>query len=118
MLPLLRAEIPATVVSDQRFVAGYGAAQLVPGPLFTFAAYLGAVIVDGDPLTAIGAALVATLAIFLPAFLLVFAALPSWGALRAYPSAQSALRGVNAAVVGLLLAALVNIVRAIASALI
>ncbi|TMB93969.1 MAG: chromate efflux transporter [Chloroflexi bacterium] len=118
VLPLLRAEIPATVVSDQRFVAGYGAAQLVPGPLFTFAAYLGAVIVDGDPLTAIGAALVATLAIFLPAFLLVFAALPSWGALRAYPSAQSALRGVNAAVVGLLLAALVNIVRAIASALI
>ena len=118
VLPLLRAEIPTASVSDARFLAGYGAAQLVPGPLFTFAGYLGAVIAGGDPLVAIGAALIATLAIFLPAFLLVFAALPSWGALRAYAWAQSALRGVNAAVVGLLLVALLNIVRAIASALI
>ena len=118
VLPLLRAEVPTDWVSDQRFIAGYGAAQLVPGPLFTFAAYLGAVIGDGDAWRALRYAVVATLAIFLPAFLLVFAALPSWGALRGRRWAQSALRGVNAAVVGLLLAALVNIIRAIASALI
>jgi chromate transporter len=118
VLPLLRAEIPTEWVSDARFVGGYGAAQLVPGPLFTFAAYLGVVIVDGDIWSSLRGAAIATVAIFLPAFLLVFAALPSWGALRARTWAQSALRGVNAAVVGLLFAALVNIVRAIASALI
>jgi chromate transporter len=127
VLPLLRAEIPLEWVSDQRFFAGYGAAQLVPGPLFTFAAYLGAVIApinhelainDVWPPNGIAGALIATIAIFLSSFLLVFAALPSWGALRARPWAQSALRGVNAAVVGLLLAALVNIARAIASTLI
>jgi len=110
VLPLLHQEVvPPGWVNEDHFVAGYGAAQLVPGPLFTFAAYLGAVI-DG-----LRGAVLATIAIFLPAFLLVFAALPSWGALRTRPRAQRALRGVNAAVVGLLLAALVDIARAIAS---
>jgi chromate transporter len=113
VLPLLHEElVPAGLIAEQRFIAGYGAAQLVPGPLFTFAAYVGAV-VDGG-----AGAVVATIAIFLPGLLLVFAALPSWGAIRAKSWAQSALRGVNAAVVGLLLAALVDIARAIASALI
>ena len=110
VLPLLHQEVvPPGWVNEDHFVAGYGAAQLVPGPLFTFATYLGAVI-DG-----LRGAVLATIAIFLPAFLLVFAALPSWGALRTRPWAQRALRGVNAAVVGLLLAALVDIARAIAS---
>lgn len=113
VLPLLHAEVvPPGWVSEAQFVAGYGAAQLVPGPLFTFAAYLGATI-DGLP-----GALIATVAIFLPAFLLVFAALPSWNALRTHAWARSALRGVNAAVVGLLFAVLIDIARAIASTLI
>ena len=112
VLPLLHAEVvPPGWVSEDRFVAGYGAAQLVPGPLFTFAAYLGATI-DG-----FRGALIATVAIFLPAFLLMFAALPSWGALRTRAWAGSALRGVNAAVVGLLFAALVDIARDLASTL-
>jgi chromate transporter len=127
VLPLLHAEVVPGWVSEEKFIAGYGAAQLMPGPLFTFAAYLGAAIqpapLQGDifapwpPHGPLGA-LLATLAIFLPAFLLVFAALPSWGALRARPWARSALRGVNAAVVGLLFAALVDIARAIASTLV
>jgi len=135
VLPLLRSEVVVTHqwVSEDQFVAGYGAAQLVPGPLFTFASYLGAKIAPdpyanapqniGDPFFPwphhgpLGA-LLATVAIFLPAFLLVFAALPSWGALRTRAWARSALRGVNAAVVGLLFAALVDIARAIASTLI
>jgi chromate transporter len=135
VLPLLQTEVVETHawLSEDRFFSGYGAAQLVPGPLFAFATYLGASIAPtpyendphaiGDPLFIwpphgpLGAAL-ATVAIFLPGFLLVFAALPSWGALRARPWARSALRGINAAVVGLLLAALVGIARAIASTLI
>jgi chromate transporter len=114
-------------VSEDRFVAGYGAAQLVPGPLFTFASYLGAALQSvpaaGDlfgvwpPHGPLGAVL-ATFAIFLPAFLLVFAALPWWGAFRSRAWARGALRGVNAAVVGLLFSALVDIARAIASTLI
>ena len=113
VLPLLHAEVvPAGWVSEDRFLAGYGAAQVMPGPLFTFASYLGAAI-DG-----IAGAVVATIAVFLPGFLLVFAALPSWGALRTRTWAVSALRGVNAAVVGLLLAALIGLARtAIASLL-
>jgi chromate transporter len=104
VLPLLQNEVvpPGWVTQDQ-FLAGYGAAQAVPGPLFTFAAYLGAVIHDG-----VGAT-IALVAIFLPAFLVVFAALPSWGALRERAWAQSALSGVNAGVVGLLLAALIGL---------
>lgn len=103
VLPLLHAEVvPPGWVTEDRFLAGYGAAQAVPGPLFTFAAYLGAVI--RGP----AGALLAIVAIFLPAFLLVFAALPSWGALRDRAEAQAALRGINAAVVGILLAALIT----------
>jgi chromate transporter len=128
VLPLLHEDVVARGwVSEERFVAGYGAAQLVPGPLFTFASYLGASMapMNGElaiqgvwPPSGVEGAVLATIAIFLPGFLLVFAALPSWGAIRAKPWAQSALRGVNAAVVGLLLAALVDIARAIASTLI
>ena len=105
VLPLLQAEVvPPGWVSNEQFLAGYGAAQAVPGPLFTFAAYLGAVM-EPRPNGWAGAAL-ALSAIFLPAFLLVVGALPFWDALRARPVFQAALRGINAAVVGLLLAAL------------
>ena len=103
VLPLLQAEVvPSGWVTNDQFLAGYGAAQAVPGPLFTFAAYLGAVI-GGWP-----TAVVCLLAVFLPSFLLVVGVLPFWEELRSKTWAQSALRGVNAAVVGLLLAALYN----------
>jgi chromate transporter len=102
---LLQAEVvPPGWVSNEQFLAGYGAAQAVPGPLFTFAAYLGAVM-QPRPNGWAGAAL-ALIAIFLPAFLLVVGALPFWDVLRTRAAFQSALRGINAAVVGLLLAAL------------
>jgi chromate transporter len=105
VLPLLQAEVvPPGWVSNDAFLAGYGAAQAVPGPLFTFAAFLGAVM-GPWPNGWLGAAL-CLVAIFLPSFLLVFGALPFLAALRGEPRAQAALRGVNAAVVGLLLAAL------------
>ncbi len=105
VLPLLQAEVvPPRWVSREQFLAGYGAAQAVPGPLFTLAAYLGAVM-QVPPTGWAGAAL-ALGAIFLPAFLLVVGTLPFWDALRARPAFRSALRGINAAVVGLLLAAL------------
>ena len=105
VLPLLQAEVvPPGWVSNEQFLAGYGAAQAVPGPLFTFAAYLGAVM-GPRPNGWAGAAL-ALAAIFLPAFLLVVGALPFWDALRTRPAFQAALRGINAAVVGVLLAAL------------
>ncbi|GIO04140.1 chromate transporter [Brevibacillus reuszeri] len=101
VLPLLEREVlPAGWLTKEQFLAGYGATQAVPGPLFTFAAYLGAVM-NGW----VGAA-VATIAIFLPAFLLVAGTLPFWGALRQKRGIQAALAGVNAAVVGILLAAL------------
>jgi chromate transporter len=105
VLPLLQAEVvgPGWVTRDA-FVAGYGAAQAVPGPLFTFAAYLGAVMIPAPDGAAGG--LLCLLAIFLPSFLLVIGVLPFWDGLRSRPQAQAALRGVNAAVVGLLLAAL------------
>ena len=101
VLPLLQAEVvPRGWVSNDAFLAGYGAAQAVPGPLFTFAAYLGASIGGW------GVALLCLIAVFLPSFLLVIGALPFWEAIRRIPIAQAALKGVNAAVVGLLLAAL------------
>ena len=107
VLPLLQASVvPPGWVSNDTFLASYGAAQAVPGPLFTFAAYLGAVM-GPQPNGWAGAAL-CLVAIFLPSFLLLFGALPFWGKLRRRPAAQAALRGVNAAVVGLLLAALYN----------
>jgi chromate transporter len=105
VLPLLQAEVvPPGWVDNNTFLAGYGAAQAVPGPLFTFAAYLGAVM-RPTPNGWIGATL-CLVAVFLPSFLLVVGALPFWETLRRQALAQSALRGVNAAVVGLLLAAL------------
>ncbi|HSI02333.1 MAG TPA: chromate efflux transporter [Reyranella sp.] len=105
VLPLLKeAVVPTGWVGEDTFLAGYGAAQAVPGPLFTFAAYLGAVM-KSAPTGVVGAALCLA-AVFLPSFLLVIGALPFWENLRRRASAQSALRGVNAAVVGLLLAAL------------
>jgi chromate transporter len=105
VLPLLEAEVvPPGWVTPDAFIAGYGAAQAVPGPLFTFAAYLGAV--SAAPPGGWAGGLVALVAIFLPAWLLVLGALPFWDQLRARPDAQAALRGVNAVVVGVLLAAL------------
>jgi chromate transporter len=107
VLPLLQASVvPPGWVTNDAFLAGYGAAQAVPGPLFTFAAYLGAVMAP-QPNGWIGAA-ICLVAVFLPSFLLVVGALPFWEELRHRPTAQAALRGVNAAVVGLLLAALYN----------
>ena len=104
VLPLLQAEVVAPGwVTNEQFVAGYGAAQAVPGPLFTFAAYLGFVM-QPEPNGLAGAA-VALIAIFLPGILMTLGALPFWDLLRSRGSFQSALRGVNAAVVGLLLAA-------------
>jgi chromate transporter len=105
VLPLLRqAVVPPGWIGDDAFLAGYGAAQAVPGPLFTFAAYLGAAMKPA-PNGWLGA-LIALVGIFLPSFLLLTAALPFWGALRQRTATRSALKGVNAAVVGLLLAAL------------
>ncbi|HEX7651958.1 MAG TPA: chromate efflux transporter, partial [Verrucomicrobiae bacterium] len=104
VLPLLRAEVvPPGWVSDPDFLAGYGAAQAVPGPLFTFAGYLGTLMGHGPWAGLTGAWCL--LAIFLPAWLLIGGALPFWHALRAQPWAQAALRGANAVVVGILLAA-------------
>jgi chromate transporter len=103
VLPLLEREVvPIGWISRQDFLAGYGAAQAVPGPLFTFAGYLGAMI------RGVWGAVLATAAIFLPAFLLVLGTLPFWNSLRRSPNMQGALTGVNAAVVGILLAALYN----------
>ena len=105
VLPLLQSEVvPPGWVTSEEFVAGYGAAQAVPGPLFTFAAYLGAV--RGPHPHGLAGATIALVAIFLPSFLLIVGTLPFWDALRARAGFQGALRGINAAVVGLLLAAL------------
>lgn len=105
VLPLLEAElVPTGLVDHDTFLAGYGAAQAVPGPLFTFAAFLGASMTTG-PAGILGAG-IALLAIFLPAGLLVVGILPFWERLRAWEPATAALTGVNAAVVGLLGAAL------------
>jgi len=107
VLPLLQAEVVTSgAVSDDAFLSGYGAAQAVPGPLFTFAAYLGAVTGQG-PNGLVGA-IIALVAIFLPGFLLLIGALPFWDAFRSHPVAQAAMRGANAAVVGILGAALYN----------
>lgn len=101
VLPLLEAEVvqPGWVSADD-FLAGYGAAQAVPGPLFTFAAYLGGVL-GPEPNGLTGAAIALT-AVFLPGFLLLIGALPFWDAFRRKAWAQSAMQGANAAVVGIL----------------
>ena len=105
VLPLLQAEVvPPQWVNNDVFLAGYGATQAMPGPLFTFAAFLGASM-NPAPNGWLGGVL-ALLAIFAPSFLLVMGALPFWATLRRSPRTQAALAGVNAAVVGLLLAAL------------
>lgn len=105
VLPLLRAEVvPNGWVGDDAFLAGYGAVQALPGPLFTFAAYLGTVARPGAHAWIGG--LWCLFAIFLPAWLLVSGVLPFWHRLRSKSWAQSALQGANAAVVGVLLAAL------------
>lgn len=91
-------------IDDNLFTAGYGAVQAVPGPLFSFAAFLGAAMPQA-PSGVLGG-LLCLLAIYLPSFLLILAALPFWSALRDYAPAQAALQGVNAAVVGMLVAAL------------
>ncbi|WP_245426934.1 chromate efflux transporter [Mesorhizobium sp. YM1C-6-2] len=105
VLPLLEAEVVQTGrVGEQAFLAGYGAAQAVPGPLFAFAAYLGAVYTSA-PSGLLGAA-IALVAIYLPSMLLIVGVLPFWEGLRMAPLARRALLGVNAAVVGLLAAAL------------
>jgi chromate transporter len=104
VLPLLQSEIIGNGWVDREiFLAGYGATQAVPGPLFTFSAFLGAAN-QGTP-TAWAGGTLALLAIFLPAFLLVAGALPFWEKLRHHPKARAALNGINAAVVGILLAA-------------
>ncbi|VEF47622.1 chromate transporter [Bacillus freudenreichii] len=101
VLPLLEQEfVPTGWISEQQFLAGYGAAQAVPGPLFTFAAYIGAVMNGWQ------GGLFATFAIFLPAFLLIIGTLPFWNSLRSNPNIKGALMGVNASVVGILISAL------------
>ncbi|WP_158734811.1 chromate transporter [Alteribacillus sp. YIM 98480] len=100
VLPLLEREfVPTGWLSEESFLAGYGAAQAIPGPLFTFAAYLGAVINGWQ------GGLLATAAIFLPAFLLILGTLPFWDALRSQPKIKGALMGVNAGVIGILISA-------------
>lgn len=107
VLPLLNASVvPPAWVSNDTFLAGYGAAQAVPGPLFTFAAYLGTVM--GPAPNGWLGGLICLVAIFLPSFLLVIGMLPLWNGIRHRVGVRAALKGVNAAVVGLLLAALYN----------
>lgn len=103
VLPLIERElVPAGWISQEAFLAGYGATQAVPGPLFTFASYLGAVMGGWTGV------LVCTIGIFLPAILLVFGVLPFWDTLRRKPKIRGAMAGINAAVVGILLAAFYN----------
>lgn len=105
VLPLLEGEVvDRGWVDHDTFLAGYGAAQAVPGPLFTFAAFLGASMHDTP--TGIAGAALCLIAVFLPAWLLVLGVLPLWAAVRRWPVARAATVGANAAVVGLLLAAL------------
>jgi chromate transporter len=104
VLPLLEAETVARGwMSEDVFLTGYGAAQAVPGPLFTFAAYLGAM--SGSEPNGVAGAAIALVAVFLPGLLLVVAALPFWAALQSKPMARAGMAGANAAVVGILAAA-------------
>jgi chromate transporter len=107
VLPLLQAAVvPPGWISKDLFLAGYGAAQAVPGPLFTVSAYLGAVMRPGP--TGWAGGMICLFAIFLPSFLLLLGILPYWEKLRRRKAVRCALMGVNAAVVGLLLAAFYN----------
>jgi chromate transporter len=117
VLPLLQAQVVAPGwASDAVFLDGYGVAQAIPGPLFSFAAYLGAVAHPAGAPAGISGALTALVAIFLPGLLLVYGMLPFWDSLRARPFAQAAMRGANAAVVGILALAFVTPVCASALA--
>jgi chromate transporter len=100
VLPLLQGLVGDGLLPAREFFAGYGAAQAVPGPLFTFASFIGAI--NASSLTGVIGALVLTVAIFVPSFALIFALAPAWNRLRALPGAAAALRGANASVVGLL----------------
>ena len=107
VLPLLQNfVVPNGWVDNDTFMAGYGTAQALPGPLFTFGAYLGTV--SGGPFGGIPGGIIALIAIFLPSWLLVLGALPLWQRLRGNPAFAGAVKGANAAVVGILLAAFVN----------
>ena len=107
VLPLLQAQVVTPGwVNNETFLAGYGLAQAVPGPLFTFAAYLGAVM--NSPPNGLTGAAIALIALLLPGMLLVYGMLPFWDTMRTRASAQAAMRGTNAAVVGILGAALYN----------
>lgn len=107
VLPLLQQDVvPTGWMTNAQFLAGYGAAQAVPGPLFTFSSYLG--FVSKPYPNGIIGSILALIAIFLPAFLLVAGTLPFWNILRSRPGFQSALSGINASVVGILIAALYN----------
>jgi len=107
VLPLLQAETVASGwVANETFLAGYGLAQALPGPLFAFAAFLGAQ--AGMTASALGGAVIALLALFLPGLLLVYGTLPFWDRLRRHAAARHAMMGANAAVVGILAAALAD----------
>lgn len=107
VLPLLQAEVvPSGWVTNEAFIAGYGLAQAIPGPLFSFSAFLGAVAsVSSSVWLGAGLCLVA---VFLPSFLLIVGVLPFWELLRSHKEVRWAMLGINAAVVGLLLAAFFN----------
>lgn len=100
VLPMLEREVVPVFMDADTFIAGYGVAQAVPGPLFTLSAYLGQLMGSG------WGVVIAVFAMFLPSFLLVIGTLPFWSVIRTKPGVQAALKGVNAAVVGILLAAL------------
>jgi len=100
VLPLLQGLVGSNLISSRDFFAGYGVVQAMPGPLFTFSAFLGAA--NNAPLTGWLGALVATITVFVPSFALVFALAPAWNAIRRSPLAAGALRGANASVVGIL----------------
>jgi chromate transporter len=108
VLPLLEEAVVNTGwMSNERFLAGYGASQAIPGPLFAFSAYLGAIIPSGNAISWTGA-LVALVFIFLPGFLLITATLPLWQSLASKPIATNAIAGINAVVVGILAATLID----------
>lgn len=106
VLPLLQADFVPSLLDSDRFLAGYGAVQAVPGPLFTFSAFLGSSINSADTLNAINLGLFSTVLIFIPSFLMVIGVLPFWQMMQHSVKMKAALTGINAAVVGILLAAL------------
>lgn len=107
ILPILQAElVPQGLISKEAFLAGYGLAQALPGPLFTFAGFLGVGL--NSPMSGIWGGILALMAVFAPSFLLVCAALPFWRKIRQHAFLNRALLGINAAVVGVLLAAFYN----------